>query len=179
MTLHATAEIMSLRSTDIKQVKRLSLSGVKLPEPEAIYVAPPRPEPLIVEDSYSEPNSVELTPLQDREPTYEELLHAKMREVNPAIDELVDSLGLEIAEPEPPEERERWRLILLANKVMDMDRAHSKEALIYRIKTATNVSRDRAKAGIEKFIEAGAVTVTPAGEYVLKVTQIKTVNIVI
>ena len=63
---------MSLLSTDITKVKRLSIREVKLPAPEEIV----------------EPKQVE------RSPTDEEINYSKLVAINPLIEELVERLGL-------------------------------------------------------------------------------------
>ena len=64
---------MSLLSTDIAKVKRLSLREVKLPAPEI------RVEPI--------------TPiLVERPPTDEEIAYSKLVAINPLIEELVERL---------------------------------------------------------------------------------------
>ena len=66
---------MSLLSTDITKVKRLSLREAKLPTPEL------RVEPI--------------TPiLVERPPSDEEIAYSKLVAINPLIEELVDSLDL-------------------------------------------------------------------------------------
>lgn len=66
---------MSLLSTDITKVKRLSLREVKLPAPEL------RVEPI--------------TPiLVERPPTDEEIAYSKLVAINPIIEELVERLDL-------------------------------------------------------------------------------------
>ena len=66
---------MSLLSTDITKVKRLSLREVKLPAPEL------RVEPI--------------TPiLVERPPSDEEIAYSKLVAINPIIEELVERLDL-------------------------------------------------------------------------------------
>ena len=66
---------MSLLSTDITKVKRLSLQGVRLPTTERRVEA--------------------ITPLQvERPPTPEEIIYSNMIAINPLLEELVERLDL-------------------------------------------------------------------------------------
>jgi len=66
---------MSLLSTDITKVKRLSLREVKLPATEL------RVEPI--------------TPIQvERPPSEEEILYSKFLAINPSLEEFINTLDL-------------------------------------------------------------------------------------
>jgi hypothetical protein len=114
---------MSLLSTDITKVKRLSLREVKLPASEV------RVEPI--------------TPiLVERPPTDEEIAYSKLVAINPLIEELVESLDLvssktgerikkvelreDIKPHQEPEiktqEIDRPKLIALAQRVIEGER---------------------------------------------------------
>jgi hypothetical protein len=159
---------MSLLSTDITKVKRLSLREVKLPAPEL------RVEPI--------------TPiLVERPPSDEEIAYSKLVAINPLIEELVDSLDLvsiktgerikkvELREdikphPEPEikaQEIDKPKLIALAQRVIEGENSYSKEDIVARIKEATNVNQERAEIGFNLFLQAGAIEPTPGDRYYL------------
>jgi hypothetical protein len=152
---------MSLLSTDITKVKRLSLREVKLPTPEL------RVEPI--------------TPiLVERPPSDEEIAYSKLVAINPLIEELVERLDLvsiktgerikkvELREdikphPEPEvkaKEIDKPKLIALAQKVIKGEDSYSKEDIIARIKEATNVSQERAEIGFNLILQAGGIEQT-------------------
>lgn len=152
---------MSLLSTDITKVKRLSLREVKLPAPEV------RVEPI--------------TPiLVEKPPTDEEIAYSKLVAINPLIEELVERLDLvsiktgerikkvELREeykphPEPEiktKEIDKPKLIALAQRVIEGENSYTKEEIIERIKEATNVSQERAEIGFNLILQAGAIEQT-------------------
>jgi hypothetical protein len=161
---------MSLLSTDITKVKRLSLREVKLPIPEV------RVEPI--------------TPiLVERPPTDEEIAYSKLVAINPLIEELVERLDLvsiktgerikkvELREeykphPEPEikaQEIDRPKLIALAQRVIEGENSYNKEEIIERIKEATNVNQERAERGFNLILQAGAIeqTINPGLYYLV------------
>lgn len=152
---------MSLLSTDITKVKRLSLREVKLPTTER------KVEPI--------------TPiLVERPPTNEEIAYSRLVAINPLIEELVERLDLvsittgerikkvELREdikphPEPEikaKEIDRTKLIALAQRVIEGENSYTKEEIIERIKEATNVSQERAEIGFNLILQAGAIEQT-------------------
>lgn len=159
---------MSLLSTDITKVKRLSLREVKLPTPEV------RVEPV--------------TPiLVERPPTDEEIAYSKLVAINPLIGKLVESLDLvsittgerinkvELREeykphPEPEikaQEIDKPKLIALAQRVIERENSYSKEEIVTRIKEATNISQERAEKGFNLILQAGAIELTMGDRYCL------------
>lgn len=159
---------MSLLSTDITKVKRLSLREVKLPTTER------RVEPI--------------TPiLVERPLTDEEIAYSKLVAINPLIEELVERLDLvsittgerikkvEIREdikphPEPKvkaQEIDRPKLMALTQRVIEGENSYSREEIIERIKEATNVNQERADRGFNLILQAGAIELTPGGMYYL------------
>ena len=149
---------MSLLSTDITKVTRLSLREVKLLPPER-KVKP-------------------ITPiLVERPPTDEEIDYSKIVAINPLIEELVERLDLlsittgerirkvELREeykphPEPEvkaEEIDKPKLIALAQRVIEEENSYTKEEVIERIKKATNVNQERAERGFNLILQAGAI----------------------
>ena len=159
---------MSLLSTDIAKVKRLSLREIKLPTTER------RVEPI--------------TPiLVERPPTDEEIAYSKLVAINPLIEELVECLDLvsiktgerirkvELREdikphPEPKikaQEVDKPKLIALAQRVIEGENSYSKEEIVARIKEATNVSQERADIGFNLMLQAGAIEITPGDSYYL------------
>lgn len=152
---------MSLLSTDIAKVKRLSLREVKLPTTER------KVEPI--------------TPiLVERPPTNEEIAYSRLVAINPLIEELVERLDLvsittgerikkvELREdikphPEPEikaQEIDRPKLIALAQRVIEGENSYTKEEIIERIKEATNVNQERAERGFNLILQAGAIEQT-------------------
>jgi len=161
---------MSLLSTDITKVKRLSLREVKLPAPEL------RVEPI--------------TPiLVERPPSDEEIAYSKLVAINPIIEELVERLDLvsiktgerikkvELREdikpyPEPEikaQEIDKPKLIALAQRVIEGENSYSKEDIVARIKEATNVNQERAERGFNLILQAGAIeqTINPELYYLV------------
>ncbi len=159
---------MSLLSTDIAKVKRLSLREVKLPAPEV------RVEPI--------------TPiLVERPPTNEEIAYSRLVAINPLIEELVERLDLvsittgerikkvELREdikphPEPEikaQEIDRPKLIALAQRVIEGENSYTKEEIKERIKEATNVNQERAERGFNLILQAGAIEPTLGDRYYL------------
>lgn len=152
---------MSLLSTDIAKVKRLSLREVKLPAPEI------RVEPI--------------TPiLVERPPTDEEIAYSRLVAINPLIEELVERLDLvsittgerikkvelrEDIKPHPEteikaKEIDKPKLISLAQRVIEGEKNYSREEIIERIKEATNVNQERAERGFNLILQAGAIEQT-------------------
>ena len=157
---------MSLLSTDITKVKRLSLREVKLPAPEL------RVEPI--------------TPIQvERPPTDEEIAYSKLVAINPLLEELVERLDLvsiktgerirkvelrEDIKPEPEvkaQEIDKPKLIALAQRVIEGENSYSKEEIVARIKEATNVNQERAERGFNLILQAGAIEPTLVDRYYL------------
>jgi hypothetical protein len=125
---------MSLLSTDIAKVKRLSIREVKLPAPEI------RKREAI--------KTIQV----ERPPTEEEIAYSKLVAINPLIEDLVERLNLvsiktgeRIRKVEVREDSSK--LIALAGKIIKAETSYSKEDIIARIKEATNVSQDRAERG--------------------------------
>ena len=157
---------MSLLSTDITKVKRLSLREVKLPAPEI------RVEPI--------------TPiLVERPPSDEEIAYSKLVAINPIIEELVERLDLvsiktgerikkvelrEDIKPQPEikaQEIDKPKLIALAQRVIEGENSYSREEIIERIKEATNVNQERADRGFNLILQAGAIEPTLGDRYYL------------
>lgn len=130
---------MSLLSTDITKVKKLSLKGVSLPSSERKV----------------EPKKVEMPP------TAEEIAFSKMVEKYPILLEAVELLDLvspvtgmrvRIVDIKPPKEA----LITLANKLIKGEDTHSKEEIIEAIQKGSRISKERAERGFNLMLEAGA-----------------------
>ena len=145
---------MSLLSTDITKVKKLSLREVKLPTPKR------RVEPI--------------TPiLVERPPTDEEIAYSKLVAINPLIAELVERLDLvsittgeRIKKVEP---QEMDKLTALAQRVIKGENSYSRQEIIERITEATNVSQERAERGFNLILQAGAIeqTINPELYYLV------------
>jgi hypothetical protein len=144
---------MSLLSTDITKLKRLSLGEVKLPATEL------RIEPIT-------PLKVEIPP------TDEEIAYSKLVASNPILAELVGRLELvssktgerikkiELREESKPKEIDKPKLIALAQRIVKGENSYSKEGIIARIKEATKVSQERAEIGFNLILQAGGIEQT-------------------
>jgi hypothetical protein len=150
---------MSLLSTDITKVRRLSLSGVKLPTVEL------RVEPI--------------TPIE-KPPSDEEMAYSKLVAINPLLEKLVNSLDLVSIKTgdrikkvglnediKPPQEIDKTKLIALAQRIIGGENSYTKEQTIERIKEATNVSQERAEKGFTLLLQARAIEPTLGGTYYL------------
>jgi hypothetical protein len=155
---------MSLLSTDITKVKRLSLKEVRLPAPDS---------------------RVDLITLIERPPTDEEIAYSKMIAKNSLIEDLVERLDLvsiktgerikkvelrEDIKPHPEPEikaQEIDKLIALAQRVIEGENSYSKAEIVARIKEATNVNQERAEIGFKLMLQAGALETTPVESYYL------------
>jgi hypothetical protein len=158
---------MSLLSTDIAKVKRLSIREVKLPAPEVREVET-------------------IKPIQvGKPPTEEEIAYSKLVAINPLIEELVERLDLvsiktgerirkvEVREDYSPhpelemkaQEVDSSKLITLAGKIIKGENSYSKEDIIARIKEATNVSQERAERGFLLMLLEGAIAQTINPEF--------------
>jgi hypothetical protein len=150
---------MSLLSTDITKVRRLSLSGVKLPTVEL------RVEPI--------------TPIE-KPPSDEEIAYSKLIAINPLLEKLVNSLDLVSIKTgdrikkvglnediKPPREIDKTKLIALAQRIIGGENSYTKEQTIERIKEATNVSQERAEKGFTLLLQARAIEPTLGGTYYL------------
>jgi hypothetical protein len=149
---------MSLLSTDLSKVKKLSLKGVRLP------IKDKEPEPTIYP------------------PSPDEISYSKLVAINPLIEELVDRLNLvsnitgerikkvDIPHPEPEKKTEidKPKLIALAQRLLKGKTSYSKEELIVIIKEATNVNQERAERGFNLILQAGAIEIIPGERYIIK-----------
>ena len=159
---------MSLLSTDITKVKRLSLREVALPAPE-VKVDP-------------------ITPiLVEVPPTDEEIIYSRFVAINPLLEDLVERLDLvsiktgerirkvelrEDIKPHPDPEvkaQEIDKLTALAQRVIEGDNSYSREDIVDRIKEATNVNQERAERGFNLILQAGAIeqTINPELYYLV------------
>lgn len=130
---------MSLLSTDIAKVKRLSLKEVKLPSPERIAEPIKRVIP----------------------PTAEERAYSRLVEKYPLFLEAVELLdlvspttGLRVKQVETKPDKET--LIALAQRLIKGEAMHSKEEIIQAIEQGSKVSPERAERGFNLMLEAGA-----------------------
>lgn len=160
---------MSLLSTDITKLKRLSLREVKLPTPKLRDIEPTPPIKV------------------ERPPTDEEIAYSRLVVINPLIEELVERLDLvsittgerirkvelrEEYKPHPEteikaKEIDKPKLIALAQRVIEGENSYSREEIIERIKEATNVNQERAEKGFNLILQAGAIEPTLGDRYYL------------
>lgn len=158
---------MSLLSTDITKVKKLSLRGVNLPTPER--------------------KVKRVTRIVDRPPTNEERAYSILVETNPLLQELVDRFKLvapQIVKVDLPhleiEKIEKPHLLLkepvvvdskivaLAIEILEPEDCYKEEDIIDRIIEATKVNRERANKGFNLMVEDKAIEVILGGWYILK-----------
>lgn len=158
---------MSLLSTDITKVKKLSLRGVNLPTPER--------------------KVKRVTRIVDRPPTNEERAYSILVETNPLLQELVDRFKLvapQIVKVDLPhleiEKIEKPHLLLkelvvvdskigaLAIEILEPEDCYKEEDIINRIIEATKVNRERANKGFNLMVEDKAIEVILGGWYILK-----------
>jgi hypothetical protein len=118
---------MSLLSTDITKVKRLSLKEVKLPTLERKIV-----EPI---------TSI----LEERLPTVEEIAYSKLVAINPLVEKLVDRLELVSC-------KTGERIKKLDLRELE-ERSYDKETLVNWIIREANVNRERAEKGFIYMLE--------------------------
>jgi len=130
---------MSLLSTDITKLKRLSIKEVILSTPERI-VKPIK---------------------RDIPPTAEEIAYSKLVEKYPLFLEVVEALdlvsmstGLRVRRVETKPDKEK--LLAFAKRIVKAEAIHSKEELIEIIKQGSKVSIERAERGFILMLEAGA-----------------------
>jgi len=140
---------MSLLSTDIRKVKRLSLR-------EVVITAPVQPE--------------ELTPAEVEKPaSNEEVSYSILVAINPLIEELVDTLNLvgstgerirkvELTEEEKPKPVNK--LLELAQKIIAGESSYTQPEIVERIMKATNVNQQRAERGFTLLLQNGIIQPT-------------------
>jgi len=158
---------MSLLSTDITKVKRLSLKEVKLPAKE------PKVE--------TAPKEVEIPP------TDEEIAYSRFILINPTIETLVERLNLVSSEtgerikkvelpeeykklPEPEvksKEVDKPKLLALALRILNGERTYTKEDITGRIIADMKVNQERAEKGFNLLLQVGAIQPVGWGRYYL------------
>ena len=157
---------MSLLSTDISKVKRLSLREISLPTTE-------RSKELII------PKKV------DKTPSDEVINYNKLIGINPLVEDLVDSLGLvsrstgeridrvkkkEAIKPHPEpkvkaKEIDKTKLEALTQEVIEVENSYTKQTIIERIKEAKQVTQERAEKGFNLILKAGLIKATPGNMF--------------
>jgi hypothetical protein len=148
---------MSLLSTDITKLKRLSLEKT-----EAI-------KPILVNST----------------PTAEEIAYSKLVAKNPLLEKLVERLNLISEttgdkikkvdlreEQEPPTEAkdlepDKLKLIALAQRVIEPRNNYTRAEIIHQIIQTTKVEKERAERGFNLLLQAEAIEMTPGGSYYL------------
>jgi len=150
---------MSLLSTDITKVKRLSLLEVKLTPLEA------REERLELDTTET------VNALIDEKKDYSKLIT-----INPLIEDLVKGLNLvssrtgeRIKKTETKDQRKvnRPQLLLIAKKIIDKEDNYTKEEVIFRLRDEAKVNQERAERGFNLMVEAGVIEATTGGRYCL------------
>jgi nucleoid DNA-binding protein len=150
---------MSLLLTDLSKVKKLSLRGVRLPIREIERKA------------------------TIKALTSEEIAYNKLLQRNPLIEKLVEKLDLvsnttgerikkvNIAHIKPEvkaQEIDNFKLIALAQRIIERENSYTKDEVIDKIKEATNVSQERAEKGLNLILQAGAIEIIPGERYIIK-----------
>ena len=137
---------MSLLSTDITKVKRLSLREVKL--------KPPTDE----EIAYSKLIAIN--------PLIEELVD-RFNLVSNTTGERINKIELREDIKQPQQNIDKAKLIALAQRVIEGGNNYSKAEIVARIKEATNVNQERAERGFNLILQAGAIEPTQGDSYYL------------
>ena len=137
---------MSLLSTDITKVKRLSLREVKL--------KPPTDE----EIAYSKLIAIN--------PLIEELVD-RFNLVSNTTGERINKIELREDIKQPQQNIDKPKLIALAQRVIEGGNNYSKAEIVARIKEATNVNQERAERGFNLILQAGAIEPTQGDSYYL------------
>lgn len=150
---------MSLLLTDLSKVKKLSLRGVRLPIREIERKA------------------------TIKALTSEEIAYSKLLQRNPLIEKLVEKLDLvsnttgerikkvNTAHLKPEgkaQEIDNFKLIALAQRIIEQRNSYTKEEVIDKIKEATNVNQERAEKGLNLILQAGAIEIIPGERYIIK-----------
>lgn len=157
---------MSLLSTDITKVKKLSLKGVNLPTPDRRIDKPIKKV--------------------DRPPTDEERAYSVLVETNPLLQDLVDSFKLvapkkvkvdlpqlEIEKTEKPQLLKKEPIVdnkigALSLEILEPENCYKEEDIIDRIIEATKVNIDRAKKGFNLMLKDKAIEIILGDWYILK-----------
>jgi hypothetical protein len=145
---------MSLLSLDLTKKRQLPLSKVEVEAPQ------PRQEPV--------------TPIPLRKPpSEEEQAYTKLLQDSPHFLDFVDRLDL-VSEATGEriklldlQQEPQNRLRTLSNKIFDKCTPYSRDEALQAISGALNINQDRALAGLEQMLQAGAIEQTPGGSYYL------------
>ena len=137
---------MSLLSTDITKVKRLSLREVKL--------KPPTDE----EIAYSKLIAIN--------PLLKELVD-RFNLVSNTTGERINKIELREDIKQPHQNIDKPKLIALAQRVIEGGNNYSKAEIVAKIKEATNVNQERAERGFNLILQAGAIEPTLGDSYYL------------
>jgi len=142
---------MSLLSTDITKVKRLSLREVKLPKKQETSV-----EPITAPQSLSE----------------EEVVYRTMVGKYPLLESLVASLDLVLSKPEKraeikPQPVDKSKLRKIAEGTLSRNSSYQKEEIIDRLQRGAEVSRERAERGFNLMVGAGIIETIDQETYYL------------
>lgn len=142
---------MSLNSTDITKVKRLSLREVKLPAPKETPV-----------ELITAPQS----------PSEEEVVYRTMAGKYPLLESLVASLDLVLSKPEKraeikPQPVDKDKLRTIAERTLSGNSSYPKGEVIDRLQREAEVSRERAERGFNLMVEAGIIETIDQETYYL------------
>lgn len=142
---------MSLNSTDITKVKRLSLREVKLPAPKETPV-----------ELITAPQS----------PSEEEVVYRTMAGKYPLLEPLVASLDLVLSKPEKraeikPQPVDKDKLRTIAERTLSGNSSYPKGEVIDRLQREAEVSRERAERGFNLMVEAGIIETIDQETYYL------------
>lgn len=148
---------MSLLSTDITRVKKISLRGLKLPAAKRKEV---QATPLTVE-----PKQL---------PTEEEIAYSAMVEDNPFIEDLVETLdlvsdntGKRIRKVDQSIPLEEPKLLAISQQVIQPEMSYSKQDIIDRVIQINQISSEQADKGFNLLLQTGYLEPTPGGRYYL------------
>ena len=196
---------MSLLTVDITKKRRLSLKEVKLPAPESYSRNSDNGNTQVVilsedcrnADIQQRSKNTNADNQVDRTPTAEEITYSKFIAISPAIENMVESLGLvssqtgerirkidlsdlnratieppktatvEKVKDEPKEPAKSNKIEDITKRIIAKNSSLDKEALIAGIMDETKVNRERAEAGFNLMLSSGVVTETNVGTYYL------------
>ena len=196
---------MSLLTVDITKKRRLSLKEVKLPAPESYSRNSDNGNTQVVilsedcrnADIQQRSKNTNADNQVDRTPTAEEITYSKFIAISPAIENLVESLGLvssttlerirkidlskviippqetpetatvEKVQDEPKEPAKSNKIGDIALRIITPINNLSKEQIIAGIMDETKVTRERAERGFSLMIESGVIQGTNVNTYYL------------
>lgn len=103
-----------------------------------------------------EPEQKKALPIPEAPPSIEEVTYSRMVEINPALESLVDTLGLvslESGEALKALDIKGYKLKELAQRILSPGATYTQEELVNRITEKTGVQKSRAIKGFNLLLE--------------------------